>query len=81
LFAIIEHDLGPLDHDISMGCGKLAHVLRSQVVEGGKLECEGADRRDQEKGQVGRDGGEWVNAGLSEQGNFHCAAASSCSIL
>ena len=61
--AIVEHELGPLDHVASVGCSKFAHVLRSNVVEGGKLEREGADRWDQEVGQVGRDGGEWVNSG------------------
>ncbi len=73
--AIVEHDLGLLDHVASVDRGKLAHVLSSQVVEGGKLEREGADRRDQEEGQVDKDGGEWVNSGLSEQSSVHCAAA------
>ena len=75
VFAIVEHDLGPLCHVIPMGRGELAHVLQSQVVEGRKLEREGEDRRDQEKGQVGRDGGKWVNSGLGKQDSFHCAAA------
>jgi hypothetical protein len=55
--------------------GELAHVLMPQVVEGRELEREGADRRDQEEGQVGGYSGKWVNAGLSEQGRFHCTDA------
>ena len=55
-----------------MGCGELAHVLQSQVIEGRKLELEGADRRDQKNVQVGRDGGKWVHSGLGEQDRFHC---------
>ena len=58
-----------------MGCGELAHILKSQVVEDRKLKREGEDRQDQENGQVGRDGGKWVDASLVEQDRFHCAAA------
>jgi len=57
-----------------MGCGELAHVLQSQVVEGRKLEREGEDHWDQKKGQVGRDGGKWVDSSLGKQDSFHCAA-------
>ena len=66
---------GPLDHVTSVGFSKFAHVLRSEVVEGGKLEREGADCRDQEEGQVCGDGREWVYSGLGEQGGVHCTTA------
>ncbi len=29
----------------------------------------------EKKGQVGRDGGKWVDSSLIEQDKFHCAAA------
>jgi hypothetical protein len=75
LCAIAEHELGPLDHVTSVGFSKCAHVLRSEVVKGGKLEREGADCRDQEEGQVCGDGREWVYSGLGEQGGVHCNTA------
>jgi len=56
--------LGPLDHGRPISRSKVAHVISSQVIEGGKLEREGADRQDQEEGQVGGDGGKWINSGL-----------------
>jgi len=65
--------LGPLDHGRPISRSKVAHVISSQVIEGGKLEREGADRQDQEEGQVGGDGGKWINSGLSEQVRFNCA--------
>ena len=72
LFSGKEHDAGPLGYDRPMSHREVTHVVRSQVVEGGKLEREGADQRDQKKGQVGGDGVKWINCGLSEQASFNC---------
>ncbi len=40
-----EHGAGLLDHNRSISRRKVVHVFGSQIVEGGKLELEGADRR------------------------------------
>jgi len=72
LFSGKEHDAGPLGYDRPMSHREVTHVVRSQVVEGGKLEREGADQRDQKKGHVGGDGVKWINCGLSEQASFNC---------
>ncbi len=70
----VEHDVGPLGRDRPMSLSKVTHVFQSQVDEGGKLEREGEDSRDQKKGQVGGDGGNWINSGLSEHASLNCAA-------
>ena len=43
LFIGGEHDAGPFGHDWPLSHREVAHVVQSQVVESGKLECDRAD--------------------------------------